>query len=114
MSSGSQRNPTLSVEVPLGDRSYNIKIGSQQTDTFSQSILATLTDLSHAIVIADAAVQDRWAKRLADSLAACKSQDGKPVRVSFLSIPSGETSKSVSQLNEIWRCSIARPTAAAC
>ncbi len=103
MSSGSQRNPTLSVEVPLGDRSYKINIGTQQTDTFGQAILATLPDLSHAIVIADAAVEDPWAKQLTQSLAAAETQHGKAVRVSFLSVPSGETSKSVSQLNEIWQ-----------
>ncbi|WP_372725373.1 3-dehydroquinate synthase [Novipirellula sp.] len=103
MSSGSQRNPTLSVEVPLGDRSYPIKIGTQQIDSFSQTILATLPDLSHALVIADAAVENPWAKQLTDSLTACQTQAGKPVRVSTLTVGSGEPSKSVSQLSEIWQ-----------
>ncbi|GAA5506765.1 3-dehydroquinate synthase [Novipirellula caenicola] len=103
MSSGSHPHPTLCVEVPLGDRSYNIHIGTQQIDSFGQTILATLPDLSHALVIADAAVEDPWAKRLTESLTACPTPHGKPVRVSYRSVPSGETSKSVSQLSDIWQ-----------
>ncbi|TWU24111.1 3-dehydroquinate synthase [Novipirellula galeiformis] len=103
MLSGSNRNDILSVEVPLGDRSYQIEIGPDQIDTFSQTVLSTMSDLTHVLVIADAAIQEPWANRLIHSLSTSLRDDATPLRVSSISVPSGETSKSISQLSELWQ-----------
>ena len=84
------------VNVPLGERSYEIHIQTSGQDKFGQTVSASLDDLSHALVIADQAVAQKWAKPAIDSL----QQRG--VRVSAFNVPSGESSKSIEQLSELW------------
>ncbi|NNE01457.1 MAG: 3-dehydroquinate synthase [Pirellulaceae bacterium] len=93
----SDPSSVATVNVPLGDRSYNIQIRTGATDEFADCICDALGDLSHIVVIADAAVRDQWAQPLTQSL--CNRDN---IRVDTLSVPSGEKSKSVSQLESLW------------
>lgn len=85
-------NSDVTIDVPLGDRSYPIRIASDAFDCFAKSICAQLGDLSHVLVIADSAVMDPWANRL---MTAMEDIDG--VRADLFQVPSGEPSKSVVQ-----------------
>ena len=85
------------VHVPLGDRSYDIHIRSSAVEHFCESVTNALGDLSHAIVIADAAVKDEWADPI------CARLEQLPgIRTNIISVPSGEPSKSIEQLTAIW------------
>jgi 3-dehydroquinate synthase len=87
------------VDVPLGDRSYQIEISSGAVDRFAASITAVIDDLSHAIVIADEAVDTKWAQPLARSLEAIGGDE--PIRVSEKTVASGETSKSLDEFGKL-------------
>lgn len=92
----------LTVRVELQDRSYPIQILSgegigSRAESFADGLLSTLGDCSHAVVIADEAVRGS----LADPLIAAISRS-TGMRVTLLTVPSGETSKSVSQLSYLW------------
>lgn len=65
----------------------------------AQSLRSEIPDLTHAIVIADEAVESHWALPLAWSLESLST--AKPIRVSQLVVPSGETSKSISQYERL-------------
>ncbi len=103
--SGASGSGASRVEVPLGDRSYRIEITTAATDQFAKTIQAAISDLTHAMVIADEAVDVRWAEPLAQSLAQAHSpgSDGGngPIRVSKTTVPSGEPSKSIRQFEEL-------------
>jgi 3-dehydroquinate synthase len=81
--------------VPLGDRSYPIHISSGQTETFGPAILDAIPGISHAVVVMDQSVADPWGDQLCQSLA------GLNVRVSRTEIPSGESSKSIDQFDNL-------------
>lgn len=93
---GSGGKATEQVAVPLGDRSYQIHISSGATDRFASAIGQTLQDVSHAVVIADQAVTSDWAEPLVRDL---ESSSG--IRVSHCGVPSGETSKSIAQYDQL-------------
>lgn len=95
-----QQDPQLSVvEVPLGDRGYRVEISSGRCDRFAESITSAIPDLTHAIVIADEAVDDRWAAPLANSLET--AGDSASIRVSKTTVPAGETSKTISEYQRL-------------
>ena len=85
------------VRVPLKDRSYEIEITSGRLGHAAARIQATLPDLSHAIVISDAAVHEPWAHPLSIDLESSSNQ----TRVSHCTVPSGETSKSMVEFERI-------------
>lgn len=92
----SQGSDLLLVEVPLEDRSYRIEITTACVARFADSICHATGDLTHAIVIADEAVDSQWATPLCRSL---ESRD--EVRVSKAVVPSGEPSKSIAQFESL-------------
>jgi 3-dehydroquinate synthase len=87
------------VEVPLGERGYRVDIASGAVDRFAQSITATISDLTHAIVITDQAVDAPWATPLAQSLESISGPES--IRVSKAAVASGETSKSIAQFEQL-------------
>ncbi len=87
------------VEVPLGERSYLIEITSGAVDRFGEAIASSLEDMTHAVVIADEAVDADWAEPLVKSLVAVGGEN--PIRVSKTSVPSGEPSKSIAQFEKL-------------
>jgi 3-dehydroquinate synthase len=93
------QEPNVSrVEVPLGTRSYLIEISSGEANRFARAIKASIGDLSHALIIADEAVDTAWAGPLADALA---TTSGNRIRVSKTTVPSGEPSKSINQFQSL-------------
>jgi 3-dehydroquinate synthase len=84
-----------SVPVQLGERSYQIEIGSKATNQFAAAVSDALGDMSHALFIVDQAVADQWGKPLAEQL------QSNQVRVDSHLVPSGEPSKSFKQLESL-------------
>lgn len=87
--------PISRVDVQLDHRSYPIMISSGQFDQFARWIATHIPDISHAIIIADQAVDQRWATPLAHSFAP------DTVRISKTEVPSGEPSKSMEQFDRL-------------
>jgi 3-dehydroquinate synthase len=87
------------VDVPLGERGYRVEIASGAVDRFAQSITATISDLTHAIMICDQAVDAPWATPLAQSLESFRGPES--IRVSKATVASGETSKSIAKFEQL-------------
>ena len=98
----SGKDDALTVQVPLGDRSYDIEIRSGAFDedndsgSFCSKLMSTMGDLSHVVLIADDAIKETWLPKIVPQLKASVS------RVSVLYVPSGESSKSPTELTKIW------------
>lgn len=93
--------PIESIEVSLGDRSYPIWISTGRTESaepsqFAEHFRASVDDCTHVVLLHDAAVSNSIASKVERQL----TQIG--IRITSVSIPSGETSKSVSMLESIW------------
>ena len=95
------------VSVDLGDRSYPIHITTEATGRFAAALSSAIGDLSHALVIYDAAVES-WAQEIAQKIAQKNTEqnsgnpkDERSIRVDLTSVPSGEPSKSLSQYGEL-------------
>ena len=85
---------THTVPIALGDRSYQIVIGSQllgNGDTF-----ASLPKASTAVVVSNETVAPIYAQRLADALA------GKYKHVHLVTLPDGEAFKTFQVLHQIF------------
>ncbi len=95
MSTPSHDSQAMLLTVPLGERSYPIRISSGDADQFASAIGQTLPDLTHALIIGDEAVEEPWCRILAASLA------GPSLRISKRSVPSGESSKSMEQFEQL-------------
>lgn len=94
MTEPEHRSATL-VPVSLGDRSYRIEISSGRFDQFAAVLRSLLDDMTHAVLIADQAVEGAWANRLATALSSAGP------RVSYTTVPAGETSKSIEQYDRL-------------
>jgi 3-dehydroquinate synthase len=84
------------VSVDLGARSYEIVIGSGILAE-SSSLIRSVVDLTHAIVITDENVEEPHATALAENVV----DDG--VRIDLIIIEPGETSKSVGVADRLWQ-----------
>ncbi len=87
---------TTTVQVALGERSYDIQIGQRLLATAGEWIAARVK-VSHAVVITDTNVVQPHAARVVESL----EQSG--VRVNRAIVPAGESTKSVTTADELWR-----------
>lgn len=90
LDSGQDENTVL---VDLGDRSYPINIGTKATGHFAAAFKNALGDVTHALVIHDAAVES-WANDLCDQVRSKSSSE--PIRVDVTAVASGEPSKSIA------------------
>jgi len=93
------------VDVPLGDRSYRIVIGSATgapSTAMASEIFAALPDISHALLVADDAVHVNWADPLADAMCQIATKEKLEFRLSRTTVASGEPSKSVAELERLW------------
>ena len=81
MSTPSHESQAMCLTVPLGERSYPIRISSGDTDHFASAIGQTLPDLTHAVIIADQAVEEPWCRILgrfscwSDRCASCQHDE---------------------------------------
>jgi 3-dehydroquinate synthase len=85
----------ITVDVPLGERSYSILIGQQllvRCGSWATSCVAA----THAVVITDSNVI-----KLSDTV--CHSLEQANLRVDRAVVPAGESSKCSMVLDELWR-----------
>ena len=87
---------STTVRVELADRSYEIQIGSDNLSSIGE-LVAELGDVSHAIIITDSNVRDLYGETVLKSLSQCDLQ------VDIMTVPAGESSKSVGILEELWK-----------
>ncbi|MCB9938983.1 MAG: 3-dehydroquinate synthase [Planctomycetaceae bacterium] len=87
---------TTTVHVALSDRSYDIEIGPGLLPTTGRFV-AERTSCSHAVVITDSNVEPLHGQRVVESL----EQAG--VRVDIATVPAGESTKSASHVDQLWR-----------
>lgn len=92
-----QGPPSSTVHVPLDDRSYEIDITSGLIKNAANRILQAIPDLSHALVIADVAVDEPWANQICLELNA----GSKKTRISRQTVSSGEPSKSIAEFERL-------------
>lgn len=90
------KDAKTTVRVSLGERSYDIEIGSGNLRT-SGEFIASRTTLSHAIVVTDSNVEHPHAALVVDSL------QQQRTRVNLAVVPPGEHTKSVTVADELWR-----------
>lgn len=90
------------LRVELHDASYPILIGTEWLASLGEELMAVGGDLSHALLICDEAVADSVARPVAESL----TRAG--LRTDRREVPSGETSKSVDQLAQLWQWMLER------
>ncbi len=83
------------VHVRLGERSYDILVGTGNLARLSEFVAAR-SKVSHAVVITDEHVEEPYARAAAASLS-----DGGAV-VDLLVIPAGEATKSVEMAHDLW------------
>ncbi len=103
MPSDSFSSHTTCVEVALGERSYPIEITSSELDEIGARILLRIPDLTHALVIFDSEVEKRWGSLFIKSFSEPSLPNGNRIRVDSIAVASGESSKSISQLAELWQ-----------
>jgi len=84
------------VRVQLSERSYDIHIGTGQLEEAGRFIL-NRRKVSHAVVITDENVQRLYAESIANNL---RRSD---IHVDLLAVAAGETSKSLQQIDHLWR-----------
>lgn len=87
---------TTTVRVELSERSYNIAIGPGLLADAGRFIFDQ-TKCSHAVVITDSNVESLHGQPVVDSL----EQAG--VRVDMATVPAGESTKSASHADQLWR-----------
>ena len=97
MSTPSHQPPVTCLTVPLAERSYPIRISSGDTGSFANAIRRALPDLTHAVIIADQAVDEPWSRTLTESLALADPA----LRISTTNVPSGESSKSLAEFDRL-------------
>ena len=87
---------STTVRVELAERSYEIHIGSDNLSSIGELVVG-LGDVSHTIIITDSNVRDLYGETVLKSLAQSDLQ------VDIMTIPVGESSKSVGILEELWK-----------
>jgi 3-dehydroquinate synthase len=85
----------ITVQVALGERSYKIHIG-RQVLTNAHEWITSCVPISHAVLITDSNVVSHC-EQVIESLEAAR------VRVDQAVLPAGESTKSVSMADELWR-----------
>ena len=84
------------VDVNLKERSYPIFVGTDTLGQFATKMLEIVQGCSHAVIVCDERVEDTFGKVVQETL----NLDGK--RTSMLVVPSGEESKSIANLANLW------------
>lgn len=83
------------VRVQLGERSYDIEIGSGNLARVAPFVTSRRS-VTHAVVITDSHVRDLYADRVATSLSVAG------IRTDLLTIPAGEAHKSLESASSLW------------
>ncbi|MEY4565891.1 MAG: 3-dehydroquinate synthase [Planctomycetota bacterium] len=92
----SQPDRLQNITVQLAERSYPIWIGKDLLGNAHKYLMECISKLSHAVVFADANAAQALYPVLLASLSKLN------IRVSFFEVPSGEKSKSISEIEKLW------------
>lgn len=84
------------VHVHLAERSYPIHLSSGNLPANGRHVLRSIESVSHAFIIADQAVASPYLEQILDVANELK------LRATPCLVPSGEASKSIGQLTQIW------------
>jgi 3-dehydroquinate synthase len=87
---------TTTVHVALSERSYDIEIGPRLLPEAGRFIVER-TGCSHAVVVTDSNVESLHGQRVVESL------ERAGIRVDIATVPAGESTKSTSHVDELWR-----------
>ena len=87
---------TTTVHVALSERSYDIEIGSHLLPDAGRFVAAR-TNCCHAVVITDSKVESLHGQRVVESL------ERAGIRVDIATVPAGESTKSASHADQLWR-----------
>lgn len=95
-----QREILRSITVSLAERSYPILLGRGLLADLRLHLHHTLKKLSHVLIVID----ENMARESGDLIQAALVQNdgGSPLRISYYVVPSGEKSKSIEQLAQLW------------
>lgn len=93
----------ITTHVNLGERSYDIEIGSGNRALLAQFLRAR-TEASHAVIITDETVDELYADQLGDCLT------DEQWEVHLLTVAAGEPSKSGDMAQELWETMLAEGT----
>lgn len=96
-------SPTTTIHVDLAERGYEIHIGTQLIRSLPAWVSALLPKSKHAVLIHDQNLANN-AEQLASAF------ESSNVRCSMLSVPSGETSKSLAVAEELWSAMVEHKT----
>jgi 3-dehydroquinate synthase len=88
-------HPANIVRVDLAERGYDIAIGTDNLADLGPT-LAALGEVSHAVIITDANVQEPHAVKAAESLS------GEGLSVDLVAVEPGEPSKSIEMAAGLW------------
>jgi 3-dehydroquinate synthase len=91
------------IRVELGERSYSISIGADSSCILADRLQKLFPKSRHLVLIYDKGV-DAWQRKIANSLSEASFQ------VTSIPVPSGEQSKCVQQLADIWQRMLAART----
>ncbi|MEZ6087209.1 MAG: 3-dehydroquinate synthase [Pirellulaceae bacterium] len=83
------------LNVSLPDSPYPILIHSDWLSDIADHAAQAMPDLAHAVIIYDAAISKTWAVTIEHSLQ-------QRYRTTMLSVPSGEPSKCIEQVERLW------------
>ncbi|MEQ8787972.1 MAG: 3-dehydroquinate synthase [Pirellulaceae bacterium] len=86
---------STSVRVDLGQRAYDIEIGSGNLSGLG-AFIAARRKLTHAVIITDGNVEQPYARQVADSLSDAGAEGD------LLIVDPGEKSKTVAAANTLW------------
>ncbi|MDZ4848447.1 MAG: 3-dehydroquinate synthase [Pirellulaceae bacterium] len=87
---------TRTVQVQLAERSYPIYFSSRSLQSNTEQVLGAIKGLSHVFVVADLAVVSPHVEQVTQAI------DQLRLRSTLCIVPSGEASKSIEQLSQIW------------
>lgn len=95
--------PTTKVDVQLGDRSYEIQIGSGLIDQLGTLCAPFVAD-RHVVIISDSKVAPLYLSKVEAGLMSVAA------RINSVVVPEGEQSKNLNQCDQLWQLMVEMPS----
>ena len=95
--------PTTKVDVQLGDRSYEIQIGSGLIDQLGTLCAPFVAD-RHVVIISDSKVAPLYLSKIEAGLMSVAD------RINSVVVPEGEQSKNLNQCDQLWQLMVELPS----
>ena len=95
--------PTTKVDVQLGDRSYEIQIGSGLIDQLGTLCAPFVAD-RHVVIVSDSKVAPLYLSKIEAGLMSVAD------RINSVVVPEGEQSKNLNQCDQLWQLMVELPS----